>query len=61
MSWECPHYINVTGNCTRLEKICQPGHKGCVLEGKVRFISLEGNKRQEDDRYKPGERRYEGR
>lgn len=36
MSWNCPHQMD--GECVRLKKICQPLQKGCVLDGKVRFI-----------------------
>lgn len=40
MSWDCPY--EVKGDCKRLEKPCQPGIKGCVLYGKVKFIGKEG-------------------
>ena len=59
MSWECPYLINE--KCEKLKKLCQPLQKGCELESKVRFIGLEGIKRQEDDRCKHGkEKRYQG-
>lgn len=33
MSWGCPH--EVQWFCQRLRKECQPGQRGCVLQGKV--------------------------
>lgn len=36
MSWTCLYQIN--NECVRLGKPCQPLQKGCVLEGKVKFI-----------------------
>lgn len=33
--WSCPHY---TGEiCPLIRKDCDPGDKGCVLYGKVKF------------------------
>lgn len=37
MSFECKFYDK--GFCIRLEKTCKPGQNGCVLFGKVKFIS----------------------
>lgn len=34
----CPYEIN--GHCKRLNKSCQPGLKGCILKGKVKFLEL---------------------
>ncbi len=36
MSWNCPHLVN--NDCIRLRKTCLPLQKGCVMEGKVKFI-----------------------
>ena len=41
----CPHY-GVDAYCERLKRTCNPVSKGCVLEGKVRFI--ESGKRGEN-------------
>lgn len=39
-SWSCPHQ---TGDyyCQRVKRDCEPGMKGCVLRGKVRFAKDE--------------------
>ncbi|MBN1838831.1 MAG: hypothetical protein JW802_02165 [Campylobacterales bacterium] len=37
--WSCPH--DVEGVCTIIRQECDPGHKGCVLYGKVKFSSEE--------------------
>ena len=35
-AWSCPHDLN--GICQRVRgAICEPGMRGCELEGKVRF------------------------
>lgn len=35
-SWSCPHEID--GVCQRVNgAICEPGMRGCVLDGKVTF------------------------
>lgn len=35
-SWSCPHDLD--GICQRVNgAVCEPGMRGCVLEGKVRF------------------------
>jgi len=47
MSWDCPHQKK--DECVRLNKICQPLQKGCVLEGKVKFVDDQLNKRKEKD------------
>jgi hypothetical protein len=41
--WSCPHQ---TGNyfCQRVKRECEPGMKGCVLRGKVRFANEEDEK-----------------
>ncbi len=36
MSWLCPHQLGEL--CKRMEKICEPGMKGCVLHGRVEFV-----------------------
>ncbi len=33
--WTCPHDID--GICDIIKKECDPGDRGCVLYGKVRF------------------------
>jgi len=41
-SWSCPHDVN--GICQRVQgAACDPGMRGCVLEGKVRFARDEMN------------------
>jgi hypothetical protein len=41
-SWSCPHDLD--GVCQRVQgAICEPGMRGCVLEGKVRFARDEMN------------------
>ena len=36
MSWEC-HFLDGT-HCNRRNKECDPGDRGCVLEGKFYFL-----------------------
>ncbi|MDR2240031.1 MAG: hypothetical protein LBE33_06260 [Zoogloeaceae bacterium] len=39
-SWSCPHDLN--GICQKVAgAVCDPGMRGCVLHGKVRFINKE--------------------
>lgn len=41
-SWSCPH--DVDGVCQHVRGArCDPGMKGCVLHGKVRFASEDKN------------------
>lgn len=41
-SWSCPHDLN--GVCQLVQgAACDPGMRGCVLHGKVRFASAEQN------------------
>ena len=41
-SWSCPHDNN--GVCMRVDgAVCDPGMRGCVLHGKVRFAKPEKN------------------
>jgi hypothetical protein len=41
-AWSCPHDAN--GICQRvLGAVCDPGMRGCELEGKVRFARDEMN------------------
>jgi hypothetical protein len=35
--WGCRHQVD--DRCLLLRKECKPGIRGCVLHGKVRFIS----------------------
>ena len=39
MSWLCPHQLGEL--CERVKKICEPGMKGCVLNGRVEFVEPE--------------------
>jgi len=41
MSWSCRHQEN--NNCNRLDKKCKPGQKGCVLESKIKVITINGS------------------
>ena len=38
MTWACPHLVDT--HCKRLNRKCEPGIKGCILDSKVRFIDL---------------------
>src|SRR3989338_8539327 len=38
MSWTCTYQVNEF--CKRLNKNCQPGIKGCILDKKAEFISF---------------------
>ena len=41
--WDCPHVSN--GKCTHLKGLpCDPGMKGCVLAGRVRFSNESKNR-----------------
>jgi len=41
-SWSCPHDLN--GVCQLVQgAACDPGMRGCVLHGKVRFASEQKN------------------
>ena len=41
-SWSCPHDLD--GICQRVNgAVCEPGMRGCVLEGKVRFAREDMN------------------
>lgn len=41
-AWSCPHDNN--GICERVAgAVCDPGMRGCVLHGKVRFANEEKN------------------
>lgn len=41
-AWSCPHDLD--GVCQRVQgAVCEPGMRGCVLEGKVRFAREEMN------------------
>ena len=40
--WSCPHDLD--GICQRVQgAVCDPGMRGCVLQGKVVFASDEKN------------------
>lgn len=41
-AWGCPHDLD--GVCQRVQgAVCEPGMRGCELEGKVRFARDEMN------------------
>lgn len=41
-AWSCPHDLDNV--CQRVQgAVCEPGMRGCVLEGKVRFAREEMN------------------
>ncbi|MBZ0132266.1 MAG: hypothetical protein M9884_17070 [Rhodocyclaceae bacterium] len=41
-AWSCPHDLN--GTCQLVQgAACDPGMRGCVLHGKVRFASADKN------------------
>ena len=41
-AWSCPHDLN--GICQKVAgAVCDPGMRGCVLHGKVRFASENAN------------------
>jgi len=42
MTWVCPNREG--DHCKRLNKECIPSQKGCVLEGKARFIDMGDDK-----------------
>lgn len=44
-AWSCPHDLD--GVCQRVQgAVCDPGMRGCVLEGKVRFARDDMNLRR---------------
>ena len=51
-SWSCPHDLN--GVCQLVSgAACDPGMRGCVLHGKVRFASEDRNAPRKPVRAKP--------
>lgn len=42
-AWSCPHDLNGTCQLVR-GSVCDPGMRGCVLHGKVRFADVEMNR-----------------
>ncbi len=51
-SWSCPHDLN--GVCQLVQgAACDPGMRGCVLHGKVRFASAEKNAVRKPVKAKP--------
>lgn len=41
-AWSCPHDLN--GVCQNVRgAVCDPGMRGCVLEGRFRFANAEKN------------------
>lgn len=48
-AWSCPH--DVDNVCQRVQGArCEPGMRGCVLEGKVRFAREELNAPRKPER-----------
>lgn len=53
-SWSCPHDLD--GVCQRVSgAVCDPGMRGCVLEGRVVFANREGEPPRKP-RKAPGEK-----
>ncbi|HPR07480.1 MAG TPA: hypothetical protein PK620_10085 [Denitromonas sp.] len=53
-AWSCPHDLN--GVCQRVKgAVCEPGMRGCELEGKVRFARDEMNQPRKPLKAKPDE------
>ena len=51
-AWSCPHDLN--GICQLVSgAVCDPGMRGCVLHGKVRFASDEKNVRRKPVKSQP--------
>lgn len=51
-AWSCPH--DLEGVCQRVQgAVCQPGMRGCELEGKVRFAREEMNQPRKPVRAAP--------
>jgi len=48
-AWSCPHDLD--GVCQKVAGArCDPGMRGCVLHGKVRFASDEANRLRKPQR-----------
>ena len=45
MSWGCLHEDK--GCCLKVQGVCKPGQKGCVLRGKVRFIGADDEEKDD--------------
>jgi hypothetical protein len=53
-SWGCPNDLN--GICQLVRgAACDPGMRGCVLHGKVRFASAEQNQERKPQKAPPPE------
>lgn len=53
-SWGCPNDLN--GICQLVRgAACDPGMRGCVLQGKVRFVSAELNEARKPVKAPPPE------
>jgi hypothetical protein len=51
-AWSCPHDLD--GVCQRVNGArCDPGMRGCVLEGKVRFARDEMNRERKPVKASP--------
>ncbi|THF65658.1 hypothetical protein E6C76_08825 [Pseudothauera nasutitermitis] len=51
-AWSCPHDLD--GVCQRVRgAVCEPGMRGCTLEGKVRFARDEMNQPRKPVRATP--------
>jgi len=48
-AWSCPHDLD--GVCQKVDGArCDPGMRGCVLHGKVRFANDEANQVRKPER-----------
>lgn len=53
-AWSCPHDLN--GVCQFVQgAACDPGMRGCVLHGKVRFASEAKNAPRKPQRAQPAQ------
>ena len=48
MGWSCQH--DYKGYCKRIEKVCVPGMKGCILKGSDYIFSGEPEPKKEEDK-----------
>ena len=39
MSFFCPYFDQESNGCMKLKLECVPGRRGCVLRGKVQFLT----------------------
>ena len=48
MGWSCQY--DYKGYCKRVEKVCVPGMKGCILKGSDYIFSGEPEPKKEEDK-----------